>query len=362
MGNTGSWVFAFVKKDTPATNWEAVAASLGALDGFLVRSDALPSGLPEGVEDLNIGQQAAGAEYWTNYQINGQVGEMALRFEGIERIMAQVAGDATAPTVVGGETIVYDHFLIAADSNIGQCGTLGRKTGVGNPMLFPSVRYTGFEIKNAAGLVVLTPNFIANKPDRTLGTTFDTVTVKATKLAALFNQMVFRLNDASDVALAAGDEFKVNDFTITYDRNQEASPVNRSDGTPDEPEAAGGAPTGTVRVVFPNLIAAQDFFHLDNLQVGVDEKKEYKADFGFTGPEVPASVGPVDYFFGMEFPKLVLRNYENPGPGPIAKIPVTVELGMLSPDSAPTGMTWATAGQVWRAQCTNLESATQASV
>jgi len=363
MGNTGGWTLAMKKKAT-ASGWTNAAVSVNnASDAFLARSEGIPAGLPEGVEDFNIGQTAVGAEYWTNHNLEGSLGELAARYEGVEKFLAQVAGEDTADVEA---VTAYRHTARMLFSNVGQFVTIAKDTGVSISEV-PAARITGYELKLADRMVTIAPNFVGNRliNPATVNTTLAAATPPSSKLALLFNSLVFRMNAQSGSALASPtDDLLMSDFGISWDRRQTATPVNRSDGTPDEPESDGGAPEGTVRLVFPNLAAAHEVFLTSNLAVSVAEKTPYKADFTFTGPDITGSTGPVQFLGIWEFPKLVVRSFSSPGSGPLAKVPVTIEMGILTPDTAPAGMTWAFAsgqGYPMRTQVLNENTIVEAS-
>jgi len=358
MPNTSEWVVAWKLKDGTgaADPWVDAAVALGVGDGFLARTLTMPEGLPEGIEDFNIGQIAPGAEYWNNFNIEGQIGELACRYEGIEKWLAQVAGDDTAALI---EDTAYSHTSVCQDTNVDHGGTLGIRKGVGNDYLFPGVRVTGFELKTVNGLIVVTPNIIANSITRASATTLDSVTTPQTKLAALFNSLTIAINDFADADFAGSDEVYVSDFTLSYDRRQVADAVNRLSGIRDEPESSGSAAEGTLRLVFPNEAAVNDVFHTDNIVVGPTEKHVYKARLTLLGIEIAGTTTPTYYQIEFDLPSLVVRNYERPGSGPLAKTPVTVELGMTKPESAPTGMSWVTDGQLWQSVVQNENATAQ---
>jgi len=352
MGNTGSWVLSLPKKTSGATVWTDAAPATAAGDLFYARTITVPDGIPEDVKDFNIGQQAIGAEYWTNFNISGQIGELAVRYAGAERIIGQAAGNDTVTLIEA--AIAWQHESLPQASNVGKAlGCIVDKK-VGNPYVYPSCRVTGFEVKTADRMMVITPNAIFNQVTRP-SYSLASGTPASAKLAALFNSMKFRLKAASGGSISDSNKFDISDISVSWDRRQEASAVNRADGTPDEPESNGGAAEGKLRVVFPNYATASDFLHTENIVVGTAEKASYIADLTFTGP----TLGAQTYKWLWEFSKLVLASFEAPGSGPLSKVPVTVEFDILVPDADPPGMTWAfTApdGFPWRSTIVNANS------
>ena len=349
MGNTAEWVFGWKRKSnlSAADPWVDAGVAMAAGDGLLLRSDALPGGIPEGFEDFNIGQGAPTASYRTTHSISGQLGEAFARYEGVEKVLAQVAGDDIVTDINNPtESTTWEHVMDAQLSNIEHGVTIAWDPGLGQSAELdvhelPSVRVSGFELKLADRAMVIVPNIIANKmlrgaPAITTKAGIAAMTYTTEALAIIFNSMRLRLRVNDTTALASADEFFVNDVGVVWDRNQEAEEVNRSDGTRDEPESSGSASSGTLRLVFPNYIAALDVIHTANVGVGSSEAPAYKAELFWDGPLIVAASPATNYSLKFEFPKLVLNpSFAKNAPGPQSKVPVTAEFGIFQTSTPP---------------------------
>lgn len=218
----GFLALAAVKK---ATVWgTAVAAGVGDGVGF-VSEDV--SANRELIDDMQL-------EGAFSTQRKGDIGNKvysgsltsALRYEGLELLIALAMGVAGVPTTV--DTSARKHIFKMEPTAGGLEGLFATLVIKKPPVIheFTTVKVTGWHIKiNNGERAEITFDLVAHDMNVNAGsgtnntTTFATVTLPANRSFALFSQMVARINVQTGGALAAANAVHLSSFTLNVERN-----------------------------------------------------------------------------------------------------------------------------------------------
>lgn len=226
-----------------ASTWgtEVVPASG---DGIEVISLS-PSGGLELVADEQItGKVTAKPSSSGNHKFDVEL-TTAIRYEGLEVLLALFMGTAGAPSTV--DTTGKQHVLKPKDDIDGIFSTVAyeylKDTKVG---VFPSVKWTSIEISGKQGeRLMLKAKGMANTWTDSSGsndtTTIDSVTLPSNRLYAMFGDVTFKMNDQSGGSLASAPIY-IQAFTLTMERPTKENVSTEFGNKTSEPLASGFAP------------------------------------------------------------------------------------------------------------------------
>lgn len=315
-----------------ATLWGS-AVALTAADLMLITSEGV-SRSREHLPDDSAGQAFHYASDQGLITCGGNLGAY-LRYQGLEVLLAMAMGAAGVPLEVGENG--RRHQLRLTGDTAGLFGTLAVYKGF-SVHEFAAAKVDGFSIDGAAGQP-LSASFNLICDDRAVNSTSGLNTAAAMAALAypapgnrvLFRQGRFYLNDADDVALAAGHEIYPSRFSLLLRRNLSGDHLAGGDDKIAEP-----APTG-----FPELSLSLEFptytsdTYLNDL--GSDTRKKMKIEF--TGGEIESGVS---YGLTLLMPHLALTNAEA-SVDRAGRIAHPVSASLMAAASEPAGMTGITA-------------------
>lgn len=315
-----------------ATAW-GTAVACGAGDGFL----ALPAGIRR---DAAVDVDDSLGLFWSQDGTPGAVkveGDLPLylRYDGCDLLLALFMGVAGVPSVPGGGTNSRDYVYDLAENTDGLFASFARhyKSYVSE---VPGLKVAGLTLKGEQGkplqLVAkcIGDNVALDGTNTT--TTFADVTIAETRHRIQFAQGLFRMNDQSDIALAAGDKIGPSSFELTATRKLAGTYGSYTTGGAnsqdliDEP-VNDGVPEVTLNLQFPRHTGKTRLVDL-----GSDVRK--KADITFTGAIIE---GAIPRLFKLEFPHLQMKSVDVVDEQGIIKEPV--EFIVHGADTAPAGMT-----------------------
>jgi len=314
-----------------ATEW-GTAVACGALNGFL----ALATGIKR---DAGVDVDDSLGQFWSKDGTPGAVkvdGDLPtyLRYDGLDLLLALFMGTAGVPTQQGA-TSAYAYIYDLADNTDGLFATFAKnlKNYVAE---VPSLKVAGLTIKGEQGKPLqLIASTIGNniEYDGTNDlTSWNNVTIAEVANRIQFAQGEFRMNDQSDIALAADDQIGPNSFELTAMRKLTGTYGSyvtggaNSQDLIDEP-VNDGLPEVTLKLQFPKHTGKTRLTDLGN-----DTRK--KMDITFTGALIAST-----YYrtFKIELPHLQLKSVDVVDEVGIIKEPV--EFLVLAASSAPAGMT-----------------------
>lgn len=310
------------------STWNTPVAC-GAGDGVLILSDNIvPSATME--DDDSAGQQWITDSDLGLTDCKGTL-EMYGRYYGFDRFMALLFGSAAASQV--DTSTAYLHTLTFASSIYGIFGTFPELKLSSLVWEYPSLKVHGVKIAGEANKPIkATFDVIADQlvRDSATNTTTTMASVTATKQNRIMMQSnaVFRINDASGIALASGDKIYPSSFELTISRPMQADAVAGQSGIAEPDD--NGFPTITLMLKFPRYNDANDAY-FDDWQ----SLTEKKVDITFTGREIETGY---NYAFTLAFPNMRVANPEAPVSG-AGKIPFSMTLNGYGTDTAPAGMT-----------------------
>jgi hypothetical protein len=358
---TTSWAAAINK----ATVWGTPVA-VGAGDGIKLESESLPEGIPEPINDDNLGDVLSGGTLQGNVGIEGTI-VCPMRYEGptSELLMAILMGqsnDGTGPgNTVPDEIDVgasYRHYMTFQANSDGLFATLmvDKDVGANNQYQYPGAKVSQVELAHNNGKLMGTFTLIAHSVTRDVtapsggDAQMAAVTHVTDALLAIFNQVELRLTKitGSEDNLTSSEEILVTDAKITINRNISGEFESGSNaGYVGEPDING----------FPEAMLE---FTVQDYKTGavatlVEEAQTiqtgrvpdvYKAELYWTGINIPTTSTPYEMKF--QLPALVIQSAPTAGGAPGSKVPVTVTMKVQTPqaDSLPDGTdwSWASAG------------------
>jgi hypothetical protein len=318
-----------------ATAW-GTAVACGTLNGFLSR----PSGIKEASDvevDDSLGLYFSGDGSPSAIKCDGDI-PAYLRYAGMELLLAMAMGTAGVPVTHAAGTLSKDYIYKPAKHLDGLFITFVKhmKNYIAE---VPSLKVTGFTIKGEVGkpleLILNTTGCFINKNTSTginTLTTANNITIAETGNRVQFAQGVFRMNDQSGIALAAGDQIYPSSFELSFQRKLTGVYGALTTGTTakrdviDEP-TNDGMPEIGLKLGFPRHTSATMLTALGN-----DTRK--KMDVVFTGGIIETSI---PYLFMLQFPHLQIKNVDVVDEQGIIKEPV--DFICHSAATAPAGMT-----------------------
>ena len=332
---TENWTIA-VSRAVLADLWGVIpTAAWAALDGVRFKTWNFPTAMPTREFDDAIGDaDPVGSGHDSMIDINGPLGDIPLRYEGAERILAHVIGDDVGATSGAEFSHVMDPLLAHATG--GFVGVaIDRGVATAPIIVHPSVRMTGVELKHVNGFLEATPAGVASGYDETTDPSLASVTQPTTALLIPFRDLVFRINAAGGAGLVAGDARKLTELSIKIE-NKEVHDFTTGNpaGGPEEPEGDGGHRDFTLSIKGHKHDLAWNAFETGMhplLQAG---SEIYKADAIWTGPTNGGSTRIVKF----EFPNLVLTKIELPGEGARTRVRPSLEFRAIRALAQPTGM------------------------
>ena len=279
-------------------------------------------------KDKSIGKFHAVAGDHGSIKVEGDIPAF-LRYDGLDLFIAMAMGlTAGVPSLLGGSA--YSQSFLLADNLEGLFGTFCVNNKV-NIDECPSAKITGLVLKGEAGkpleisFPVLADDMVEDSAVNTLAT-FASVTLPELKHRVLFSQGVFRMNDASGAALAAGDVINPSSFELTHKFAQSGAYAAGQGDKIDEP-ANSGAPEITLKLEFPRYTSEA---LITDWRAGTAKK----LDMVFTGQEITT---PYNRSSSLLFPNLVIKNAG--APQEEGAIKHSLEFECLATEAAPAGMT-----------------------
>jgi hypothetical protein len=311
-----------------ATAW-GTAVPCGAGDGLLLLSDGIKPKIAM-IDDESAGQQ------WVTDTDPGEMScagsiEMYGRYVGFDLLLALLMGTASVSRIA--TTAAYKHTLDMASGIYGIFATLAEKKLLDKIWEYPGVKVHGVKITGEtnkplkASFDLTCDQF---KRDSLINTTLTMAGVTAAKGNRIMmqNNAVFRLNNRSGMALAAGDQIKPVSFELSITRPMDTDAVAGQSGVAEPDD--NGFPDVKLTLKFPRYNTANDLF-FDDWAAGTPKKM----DITFTGRDIE---GGNLYTFKVMLPHLRVDNPEAAVSGP-GKIPFSMTLNGYGADIAPAGMT-----------------------
>jgi len=223
--------------------WGGAAVAAGATDGVEVVSSPLQANRAL-VPDMQItGRVTQRQSDYAQKSIQGDVLTTALRYEGLERVIAGVFGTAGVPATV--DTTARRHVFKIAD-NLGVWFTLAYEIIKDTTIYeFNQIKLSGLTLRiQANGRLEISVRGIAHDFTDTsvinTTTTIDTVTLPANREYAEFRSVVVRMNAQSAGALGAPDVRFVTGLEINIDRNLQPDFTTEFGDKTSEPQPASG--------------------------------------------------------------------------------------------------------------------------
>lgn len=332
MGINGAEIIYALKKGTTWGTAAAAAAGDGILgrpwsadpDNGLVVDDSLGLFF---ATDATPGETKIDPEFTTYCRYNDEV---------LFSMLAAVFGTAGVPSTHAAGTLSKDHVLKINKSVDGLFFTLVAKIGTGFVEEIPSWKISKVEITWETGKPVVFkfsgPGFdlVADSSINTLAT-FNSVTVLETANRGYMGQTVFRINDQSAAALAAGDKIGLSKCVLTLERKLTGvygSYVDAGAGRDliDEPTNDGNF-AASISLTQPRLTA-------NTGRLKVKGNTPRKMDIVMTGPIIE---GAIPYSITFQMPHLKPKKASNPHQQGI--IDNTLDYEVLGAITAPSGMT-----------------------
>ncbi len=259
--------------------------------------------------------------------------DMYMRYNQLDFLFALIMGAAGTPAQQG-ETAAYTNSYTLADK-LTKFATVAFKKKSDKIWEFPSWMPSSLKFAGEMNKpTTLSLEGIADQ--RVLNSTTNTITTIASAIVGeaenriLFNgDTVFRLNDQSGDALAAGNVIKPSSFEFNFNRQLDADSFVAGSRFAQQP-VDNGFPSASLSLNFPQYNDDNHGYFED-----FDAVTPKKMDITFTGNTIEDSY---KYEFKLTFPHLVLKMPEASMSGP-GKIPMTLSMDALGAESAPAGMT-----------------------
>jgi hypothetical protein len=319
-----------------ATTW-GTAIAAGALNGFLSR----PSGIKESQDttiDDSLGLFFPGDGAPGAIKVEGDL-PAYLRYDGLDLLIYLAMGTVAARAANVGFASAYDYTYKPAKNTDGLFATFVKhmKNYIAE---VPSLKITGFTIKGEVGkpveFIIKTIGNRINKNTSTgtnTLTTANSITIAETANRLMFGQAVFRMNDASGIALASPTHvINPSGFELTFQRKltgvygSNVTGGTNSQDLIDEP-TNDGMPEVTLKLQFPRHTGVTYLTDLGN-----DTRK--KMDITFTGALIG---GTANRSFKIQMPHLQYKSVDITDEQGIIKEPL--EFNVYTAAAAPTGMT-----------------------
>ncbi len=311
-----------------AATW-GTAVAVGANNGVLIKPHTLKKTRQALIDD-SLGL------YFPQNSVNAQVkceGDIPsyLRYDGLDLLIALAMGATAGVPTQQGTTTAYAQTFSLANTLDGLFATFAVDNQI-NIDEYTSVKITGFQIKGQVGKP-LEISFHAQAMDRitnsTVNTlaTFGNVTYFETGNRLLYSQGVFRLNNASDVALGSSNAVYPDNFTFEFKRKMAGKySTGATMDVIDEP-TNDGLPEITLKLEFPR-------YHANTYFTDWDAATNLKMDMTFTGGNIASTY---NRSFKISLPNMKISNVELPMAAGILKHPL--EFQCLGTPTAPAGMT-----------------------
>ena len=249
-------------------------------------------------------------------------------------MIAEFMGTAGVPVTHAAGTISKDHTLKIAKKTDGLYSSFLANLGGAFIEEVPSFKISKYVVTWETGkpvhAVVSGPGFdlIIDSETNTL-ITAAAVTILERKNRSYMAQTEIRMNDASGIALAAGDKIGPSKVVLTAERKltgHTGTFVSKGREVIDEP-TNDGAFTSTLSMTFPRTVDAAG-------RAKIQSNTSQKCEIITTGPAIE---GAIFYLIKHQFPNLVPSKNSNPHKK--GNIELTKEYAVLGADTAPTGMT-----------------------
>lgn len=249
-------------------------------------------------------------------------------------LIAEFMGTAGVPVTHAAGTLSKDHVLKIAKKTDGLFSSFIANMGAAFIEEVPSLKISKYVVTWETGkpvhVVVSGPGFdlIIDSATNTLVTAAN-VTILERKNRSYMAQTEIRMNDASGIALAAGDKIGPSKVVLTAERKLAGvtgSYVSKGRDVIDEPTNDGGF-TATLAMTFPRTVNATG-------RAKIQTNTTQKCEIITTGPLIE---GAIPYMITHQFPNLVPTKSSNPHKK--GNIEQTREFAVLGADAAPTGMT-----------------------
>jgi hypothetical protein len=309
-----------------ATVW-GTAVAAGAGDGIKINNHTIVKTV-ENHMDSPLGCAFVTEQDQGEQAVAGDI-EAFLRYDSLDLLIALAMGATGGAPSQQGATTAYAQSFTLANTLDALFATLVLENNV-NIDEYPGLKVAGFTIAGEINApVTITFHVICDKRETDSVTntdvTFANVTFTETKNRVIFGQGVYRMNDASDIALAAGDAIYPSAFELVFQRNLAGKYTRAGFDYIDEP-SSDGEPTITLQLTFPRYTTKTPFTDWD-----ADTIK--KLDITFTGAEIEA---PYNRVFLLSFPNLKTADANLEYVKEI--MPYEVTFTCLPADAAPAGM------------------------
>lgn len=244
------------------------------------------------------------------------------------------------------DVTAYEHILDADSENDAEFCTMAWKVETDRALEIPSIKYNSLRIaQQANGIGEVTVGGIGDRlvytsPENTasdidgFNLNGGTTQYQAAKLGGANHY--FRINSHGGGALSSGDDECILGYELNITRPVESDFCLRGANTQYtvEPLVGGGLMLGTLRVDFPDV----DDSILDDL-AAQDAGTQYKIEIFMDGDSITGS--STNASIKLQFPlvQIVDRPTGYDLPDNTGRMRRSITFDLLSPDSAPTGMT-----------------------
>lgn len=316
----------------------ATATAVGAGDGFYVRGDlGVQLQMMQSADD-SAGQNFIGSVQSGNTEAVAITVPTYLHYNDAWQnvLWALTLGTGgTSPTQVG-TTTAYTNTFEPATNKTGRYATIVRDK-VLMVSEVPGVKFTGFDLTfGEAGRAEV--NWVAvgdlEKSDSTINTAtqISALTFPTLGRRAFFDDCTVRLNSQSGGSLAGSDKVYITTLRVRFSQPMDSKHVSGATSI-IEPEES-GFPECSIELEFGRYDSASHAFFAAHR-----DTTAYKADITFVGPTLSTTT----YGLLMQFPNMIVTNYQAPVSGGADQVAPSLSLRALSTTSAPTGMTGVTA-------------------
>jgi len=338
---SGSQELLAIKK---AAIW-GTAVACGATDGIQFLTGQAKRSADVQVDEsrgraFSIDGTAGPIKCETSYTFN-------LRYAGMELLAAMLMGTAGVPTVQGA-TAAYLHLLKWNTDPYGLMITVA-KSMIAYIEEIPTAKVTGLTISGEVGAKPLQVTLDVIGINREVASAVNTLALYANVTLptdananpVMFSHLVFRMNDASAIALAPTDRINPSKFTLSLKRKMKGDYTGQY-------RTAGSNPQDLIDEAsndgFPELGLTLEFATHSSTTymaaLGSDTRK--KMDITATGALIAT---PYNYTHLWQYPHLQLKNV-NPTDGN-GRITEPLEFIIHGAAAAPAGMTGITDPLWW---------------
>lgn len=233
-----------------ATTW-GTAVACGATDGIEVESLNISGGV-ELIPDMQLsGTVTMKPSSTGNHKVEVTI-KTALRYEGLEPILAQFQGTAGAPTTV--DTSAKQHALKLKADIDGVFATVAAEYLKDTKVLeIPGVKWNKLKITGKEGQRVMLEmtgiaDTLTDASATNTTTTIDTVTLPSAREYVTYAQFLFYLNDQTAGSLAATPIY-IQAFDLSLERPMKENVTTERGNKTSEPLPSGFA-TGSLKLDF----------------------------------------------------------------------------------------------------------------